>query len=80
METIMLSSEAFTSRPISRPRSGLLARLKNALAIRRQHAHLSRLDDIALRDLGLTRQEVAQELSRPFWMVPGFGQVNRPRR
>lgn len=36
----------------------------------RQRRALERLDDAALRDLGLTRTEVDAEASRPIWDVP----------
>ena len=34
---------------------------------RRQRRHLSALDDVALKDIGLTRADVRQELEKPFW-------------
>jgi len=33
----------------------------------RQRRHLGELDDRLLRDIGLSRAEVEQEVSRPFW-------------
>lgn len=32
-----------------------------------QRSHLSRLDDRMLRDVGLTRDQIAREASKPFW-------------
>lgn len=61
-------------------RRGLIARLKMASSLWRQRQHLARLDDRALSDLGLTRQDVARELSQPFWMQAGWGEINQPRR
>jgi len=33
----------------------------------RERAHLASLDDRMLRDIGLSRVEVAREWSKPFW-------------
>ena len=33
----------------------------------RQRAHLASLDDRILRDIGISRVEVAREASKPFW-------------
>ena len=54
--------------------------LKLALASSRQRRQLARLDDAALLDLGLSRADVADELSQPFWMRPDFGRVSQPRQ
>lgn len=42
----------------------------DALAARRQRQALTRLDDAALRDLGLTRADVAAEAAKRLWDVP----------
>ena len=34
---------------------------------RRERAELARLDDRMLRDIGITRGDVWQEISKPFW-------------
>ncbi|MGV6848684.1 MAG: DUF1127 domain-containing protein [Marinibacterium sp.] len=44
--------------------------LGDYLALWRQRQHLARLDDIALKDLGLTRHQAESEAARPFWDVP----------
>ena len=56
---------AFALRPRSR-RPGLLA----LMALRRQRAALAALDDAALKDIGLTREEAQLEARRPFWDAP----------
>lgn len=35
----------------------------------RQRRHLGELDDRLLRDIGLSRSDVDQEISRPFWQT-----------
>ncbi len=40
------------------------------LALYAERRALGRLDDLALRDLGLTREEADAEASRPVWDVP----------
>jgi uncharacterized protein YjiS (DUF1127 family) len=35
----------------------------------RQRRQLSELDDRMLKDIGLTRADVAREVEKPFWMV-----------
>jgi uncharacterized protein YjiS (DUF1127 family) len=40
------------------------------LALRRQRRRLARLDDAALRDIGLTRSDARQEADKPLWNVP----------
>lgn len=54
-------------------RSGL-SLIKRAFSIRRQRRQLARLDDRALKDIGVTRAEVEAELRRPVWDAPQFWQ------
>ena len=49
----------------------LLALVQFGLVARRQRQHLASLDDRALADIGLTRDEATTEAARPLWDVPG---------
>lgn len=53
-------------------RRSLLARLIDMLLLRRQRAQLAKLDDAALRDMGLTRAQALQEAKRHMWDAPEF--------
>ena len=37
------------------------------LELARQRRHLGRLDDHMLKDIGLSRADVEQEIAKPFW-------------
>lgn len=58
------------ARPAARRRPGLLARVRAALALRRQRHHLPDLSDHLLDDIGITREMAEREASRPIWDVP----------
>jgi len=47
-----------------------LTKLRLSLVVRRQRAALSKLDDAALADIGLTRSQADAEAKRPLWDVP----------
>ena len=49
-----------------------LSAFARALDVWRQRRALERLDDAALRDLGLTRADVSREVARPLWSLPRF--------
>ncbi|WP_425041085.1 DUF1127 domain-containing protein [Primorskyibacter sp. S187A] len=51
-------------------RAGLWAILSNYAGLLRQRQSLAKLDDAALRDIGLTRHEADEESKRPFWDLP----------
>jgi uncharacterized protein YjiS (DUF1127 family) len=46
---------------------GMLRRWRQ---LARERGQLARLDDAALKDLGLSRADVLQEAERPFWDDP----------
>ncbi len=52
--------------PISTRRVSFL----DVMALYRQRRALARLDDDALDDLGITREEADAESRRPFWDLP----------
>ncbi|MBE2278081.1 MAG: hypothetical protein IAE87_17495 [Rhodobacteraceae bacterium] len=60
--------------PGHRRSRGLFARIAHGLglilALRRERAGLSRLEDHRLADLGLTAAEVRDETARPVWDAP----------
>ena len=52
------------------PRPWWVERALTMFDVRRTRIDLSRLSDDQLRDIGLTREQVEAELSRPVWDVP----------
>lgn len=52
------------------PRPGWLERILTMFDVRRTRLDLDRLTDTQLRDIGLTREDVAEEMQRPLWDVP----------
>ncbi|KAA0588900.1 DUF1127 domain-containing protein (plasmid) [Azospirillum oryzae] len=55
------------TRVASRPLWRLLDVLFSAMERRKQRHALMRLDDHQLKDIGVSRSEVEQEVSKPFW-------------
>lgn len=51
-------------------RSGLIARIRAALDLRRQRRRLRYLSDHLLDDIGISREAAEREASRPVWDVP----------
>jgi uncharacterized protein YjiS (DUF1127 family) len=47
--------------------AAILSRISRAFECARQRRALSGLSDEMLRDLGLTRDDVARESAKPFW-------------
>jgi uncharacterized protein YjiS (DUF1127 family) len=51
-------------------RQGLFSGLLHLFAVRRSRNTLAALDDKALKDIGLSRSDVAEEVNRTFWDAP----------
>ncbi|MCG7519286.1 DUF1127 domain-containing protein [Ruegeria sp. Ofav3-42] len=51
-----------------------LSSLWGALALQRQRQSLARLDDRALEDIGITREQAEAEAARFVWDAPDFWQ------
>lgn len=66
-----LSSGSSLPRSITTAFGGLprvvLNKLMQVMETHRQRRALERLDDRLLKDIGITRCDVDQEVSRPFW-------------
>ena len=52
------------------PRPSWIERLLTMFDVRRTRLDLDRMSDDQLRDIGLTREDVAAEMGRPLWDVP----------
>ncbi len=53
-------------------KTGLFTRIMEMIAVHKQRQDLAKLDDRALRDIGVTRYEARVESSRPAWDVPHY--------
>lgn len=52
----------------------LLSSLQDAFSLLRQRQTLAKLDDRALEDIGITREQAEAEASRSIWDAPDFWQ------
>lgn len=52
------------------PRPSLGKRILTLLSLRRSRMDLAHLSDEQMRDIGLTRDQVMDEIARPIWDVP----------
>ncbi len=59
-----------TLRHIRPRRASLFQTLRSMVTVHHQRRRLSRLDDRALQDIGLTRDTARSEARRPFWDIP----------
>ncbi len=67
----MIQTHANCARPArANAMTGLLGFIQQALAVRKERHALRQLDGDALRDLGLSRDDVARETARKIWDVP----------
>lgn len=51
-------------------RVSLASTINAAMATWRQRRHLEKLDDNALKDIGISRHQAETEANRPLWDVP----------
>jgi len=49
---------------------GMLTEILRKFEVRRQRRQLASLSDDALKDIGLSRADIQQEVERPFWSDP----------
>ena len=63
-------AQALSMPVATSPRRARFPRLARMYGVWRQRQMLNRLDDAALRDIGLTRSEVDAEVRRPVWDAP----------
>ncbi len=52
------------------PRKNLWSRIAMAYALMRQRRRLAQLDEAALTDIGVSREEAQAEARRPVWDAP----------
>ncbi len=56
----------------AKARRSLKDRIALVFALMRQRRALSKLDDAALSDIGISREAADREARRPFWDAPDF--------
>lgn len=69
MPTEIRSAHVLAGHGLS-PRPALGRRILQMLSVLRSRRDLAHLSDDQLRDIGLTREQVNHEISRPIWDVP----------
>jgi uncharacterized protein YjiS (DUF1127 family) len=55
------------ARPVGRISGRCLDMLFDVWSLHRERRALQSFDDRALKDIGLTRADIEQELAKPFW-------------
>ena len=50
--------------------TGFFTRIMEMVAVHKQRRDLAKLDDRALKDIGVSRYQAAKESARPAWDVP----------
>ncbi|WP_268797293.1 DUF1127 domain-containing protein [Pseudomonas huanghezhanensis] len=61
-----LSRDSFVERAFS----SLVGHMRRWLQLHRERRQLASMSDDALKDIGLSRADVLQEVERPFWDDP----------
>ena len=59
-----------TTLPYRRRSDSVLSQLMQFAAVARSRRALAQLDDAALSDIGVTREEAQSEAARPAWDAP----------
>lgn len=54
------------------PRPNWLEKILTALDVRKTRIDMSKLSDDQLHDIGLTREQVAEEIKRSMWDAPEY--------
>jgi uncharacterized protein YjiS (DUF1127 family) len=70
---LAMSQQIALPHGLRRARRPLYLRLLDLVELRRQRRALAALDDLRLRDIGLTREEAKAEARRPIWDAPRTG-------
>ncbi len=63
----MATLEHTFARPAQRPGGGIASLLRAWIERSRMRRDLSRMDDRALRDIGVSREDLYREVEKPFW-------------
>ena len=67
------------ARPVAVQGQPLVKRISAALTLLRQRQKLSKLDDAALRDIGVSRADARREAQRAVWDAPKSWRRYTPR-